>query len=136
MTATQKFAWFNLTVIAFTLAAVLSLLPVLGKGALGGLGFLGILGFGPIFFRKKPGQVLTDERDTLIQRRSWILAYAVFWVVFVLAAFPLSPLVYGQDGSVPVWVIQCSVFFAFMLVNAVASIAILVQQAGGSGDGE
>jgi hypothetical protein len=132
MSALQKFAWFNLAVVALTLVAVLSLLPFLGKGAIGGFGFIGLLGLGPFFFRKRPGQVLTDERDLLIQRRSWILAYALFWVVFVLAAALLSPLVYGQEGAVPVWVVQISVFGALMLVYALASIAILVQYAGGT----
>jgi len=134
MSAMQKFAWFNLAVIALTLVTVLSLLPFLGKAALGGSGFLGLIGLGPLFFRKKPGKVLTDERDQLINLRSWILAYALFWVVFVLAAALLSPLVYGQDGAVPVWVVQISVFFCFMLVYALASIAILVQYDGGSKD--
>ncbi len=134
MSALQKFAWFNLAVIALTLVTVLSLLPFLGKGALGGFGFLGLIGLGPLFFRKKPGQVLTDERDHLIQRRSWILAYSLFWVVFVLAAVVLSAVVYGQEGAVPVWVVQSSVFCGFMLVYALASIAILAQYAGGSRD--
>ena len=134
MSALQKFAWFNLGVIALTLVAVLSLLPFLGKGALGGFGFLGLIGLGPLFFRSKPGQVLTDERDHLIQRRSWILAYALFWVVFVLAAVVLSALVYGQEGAVPVSVVQLSVVPGFMLVYALASIAILAQYAGGSRD--
>jgi hypothetical protein len=136
MSAMQKWAWFNLAVIALTLVAVLSLLPFLGKGALGGFGFLGLIGFGPLFFRKKPGQVLTDERDQLIQRRSWVLAYSLFWVAFVLAAVVLSAVVYGQEGAVPVWVVQSSVFGGFMLVYALASIAILVQYAGGSKDAE
>ncbi|SRR6266545_6789125 len=134
MSALQKFAWFNLAVIALTLVAVLALLPFLGKGALGGFGFLGLIGLGPLFFRSKPGQVLTDERDHLIQRRSWILAYALFWVVFVLAAVVLSALVYGQEGAVPVSVVQLSVVPGFMLVYALASIAILVQYAGGPKD--
>ena len=134
MSAMQKWAWFNLAVIALTLVAVLSLLPFLGKGALGGFGFLGLTGFGPLFFRRKPGQVLTDERDQLIQRRSWVLAYSLFWVAFVLAAVVLSAVVYGQEGAVPVWVVQSSVFCGFMLVYALASIAILVQYAGGSRD--
>src|SRR5262245_39719542 len=101
MSATQKFAWFNLAVITLTLAAIFALLPFLGKGALGGFGLIGLLGFGPFFFRSKPGQVTVDERDQLIQRRSWLLAYALFWVVFVLAAVFLSALVYGEDGAVP-----------------------------------
>ena len=134
MSAMQKFAWYNLAVIALTLAAILSLLPFMGKGALGGCGFLGLLGFGPFFFRRKPGQVLTDERDLLIHRRSWIVAYALFWVVFVLVAVVLSAVVYGEDGAVPVSVVRMSVFWAFMLVYALASIAILVQYAGGSRD--
>jgi hypothetical protein len=136
MSAMQKFAWFNLAVIAVTLVAVLSLLPFLGKGALGGFGFLGLIGFGPLFFRKKPGQVLTDERDQLIQWRSWIFAYAVFWVVFVLVAVVLSAVVYGEEGAVPVSVVRISVGCGFMLVFALASIAILVQYAGGSKDAE
>jgi hypothetical protein len=131
MSAMQKWAWFNLAVIAVTLVALASLLPFLGKGALGGFGFLGLMGFGPFFFRKKAGKVVTDERDALIQRRSWVLAYSLFWVAFVLAAV-LSAVVYGQDGAVPVWVVQCGIFCGFMLVYALHSIAALVQYAGGS----
>src|SRR5262245_62077821 len=134
MSALQKFAWFNLAVIALTIVAVVSLLPVLGKGALGGFGMLGFLGFGPFFFRRQPGHVVTDERDQLIQRRSWVLAYSFFWVVFVLAAVVLSAVVYGEDGAVPVSVLRWSVFCGFMLVYTLASVAILVQYAGGSRD--
>jgi hypothetical protein len=136
MSAMQKFAWFNLAVIALTLVAMLSLLPFMGRGALGGSGFLGLLGFSPLFFRKKAGKVLIDERDQLISLRSWIAAYSLFWVVFVLVAVVVSAAVYGQDGEVPVWIVQFSVFFWFMLVHALASIAILVQYAGGPKDAE
>jgi hypothetical protein len=132
----QKFAWFNLGVIALTLLAVLSLLPLLGRGAFGGVGFLGLIGFGPFFFRRKPGQVVIDERDLLIQRRAWILAYSFFWVAYVLAAVLLAPWVYGQDGAIPVWVVQCSVWCGFMLVWALASAAILAQYGGGPRDAE
>src|SRR5438876_10994069 len=136
MSALQKFAWFNLAVIALTLLVVLSLLPFLGYRAMGGLGCLGLIGFGPLFFRKKPGQVITDERDHLIQWRAWIFAYAVFWVVFVLVAVVLSALVYGEDGAVPGSVVRISICWAFMLVVALASVAILVQYARGSRDAE
>jgi hypothetical protein len=136
MNASQKLAWFNLAVVVFTGAAVLALLPVLGRGALGGFGLLGLLGFGVLFYRRRHGQVLSDERDALIQKRSWLLAYTVFWVVFVLAAALLAPAVYGEEGGVPVVVAQASVFCAWMLVLAVASVATLVQYAGGAGDAE
>src|SRR2546425_8536314 len=106
MSRMQKFAWFNLAVIALTLLVVLSLLPFLGYRAMGGLGCLGLIGFGPLFFRKKPGQVVTDERDHLIQWRSWIFAYAPFLVLFVLLAFVLSLPVFGEDGGLPVSVVR------------------------------
>jgi hypothetical protein len=135
MSALQKFAWFNLAVIALTLVATLLLLRFLGKGALGAFGFIGLIVLSPLFFRRRPGQVL-DERDVLIAKRSWIAAYSVFWVVFVLAAVFLSAVVYGWDGAVPVVVVQLSVVPAFVLVYALASIAILIQYAGGSKDAE
>jgi len=136
MPALQKFAWFNLAVIAWTVVAILLLLPFLGKGALGGFGFIGLLGLGPLFFRRRPGQVLADERDALIGTRSLIAAYSVFWVVFVLAAVFLTAVVYGEDGAVPVTVVRVSVGAGFILVHALASIAMLVQYAGGSKDAE
>ena len=136
MSCVQKFAWFNLAVVGLTVLVVFSLWPFLGHRAMGGLGCLGLMGFGPLFFWRRAGQVVADERDTLIQHRSWILAYAIFWVVFVLAAVFLSALIYGQDGAIPVAVVQLSVAWGFMLVYALASIAILAQYAGGAKDGE
>ena len=131
MSPLQKFAWFNLAVIGFSTLVVLCLIPFLGYRSLGGLGFLGFLGLGVLYFRKRPGQVTMDERDNLIMTRSLILAYALFWVVFVLSAVFVSPLLYGQDGSVPVVLVQLSVAWGFMLWYVVQSIAILVQYAGG-----
>lgn len=130
----QKFAWFNLAVIGFTLVVIVALFPFLGHRAMGGMGFLGVIGLSPLFFRGQPGKVLADERDVLIQQRSWVLAYALFWLVFVLAAVVLSAAVYGQNGAVPVGVVQVSVAWGFMFVYSVASIAILVQYARGSKD--
>jgi hypothetical protein len=107
-------------------------MPVLGRGAYGGLGCLGLTGLGPVFFRRRAGKVIMDERDTLIQQRSWLAAYILFWVVFVLVAVVLSPWYYGQTGAVPVLVVQMSVAWGFMLVYGVNSIATLVQYRGGS----
>lgn len=131
MCATQKFAWFNLLVVGLTLTSVAVLVPFLGKGALGGLGFMGLMGFGPLFFRRRPGQIVADERDALIQKRSWIVAYALFWVAYVGAAVGLCPVLYGEKGVVPVEVVQLSVAFGFLFVYAVASVAMLAQYAGG-----
>jgi hypothetical protein len=132
MSRMQSFAWFNLAVIGLTVLVIFSLLPFLGHRAMGGLGFLGLLGIGPLFFRKKPGKVVTDERDLLIQLRAWIFAYALFWMMFVLVVVVLTPVVYGEDGAVPVSIVRVSVFWAVMLVYALGSIAILVQYGRGS----
>lgn len=129
MSPLQKFAWFNLTVIGISLCVVFSLMPFLGQGAYGGLGCLGVLGFGPVFFffRKKPGQVQLDERDNLIHVRSVVVAYSLFWVVFVISAVFLTVLLYGQEGAVPVPVVQLFVAWAFMFFYSIMSIGILVQ---------
>lgn len=134
MSATQKFAWFNLAVIGIALAAAGALFPFLGKATFGCFGLLGLMGLGPLFFRGKAGQVVADERDLLIHQRAWTIAYSLFWVVFVLAATLLSPLIYGQDGAVPVVIVQGGVAVGFMLVYVIGSIAILMQYAGDSRD--
>jgi hypothetical protein len=130
MSRMQQFAWFNLAVISLTLLAIVSLLPFLGYGALGGIGLSGLLGFGPLFFRASPGQVIADERDQLIQLRAWFIAYNLFWVAFVFVAVGLSAMVYGEEGSVPVNVVRLSTFFGFMLMYTIASITILFQYSG------
>lgn len=136
MSTMQKAAWFNLAVIGLTFATIGALLPFIGTRAMGGLGCLGFLGLQPLLFRKRPGQVLADERDRLIQSRSWIIAYALFWVVFVVAAVWVSSLVYGENGAVPVHIVQMSVAWAFMFVYAVASIAVLIQYGSTRADAE
>ena len=131
MSQPQKHAWFNLAVIALTLTALLLLYPILGKGALGGLGFSGLLGLGPLFYRKKRSGVVTDERDDLIQQRSTLAAYSVFWLVFV-AAGTLTPFYYGYDGSVPAMLVALSVWAAVMLFVVMHSVVTLVQYGRGS----
>jgi hypothetical protein len=134
MCQTQKEALFNLVVLALAIATVLLLYPLLGRGALGGLGLLGLLGLTPLFYRKRRGQVVADERDNLIRIRSMILAYSVFWVAFVGSAM-LSFGLYGFDGAVPVPVIANAVWIGFMLVVGVQATATLVQYARGGVDG-
>lgn len=131
MSAAQKHAWFNLAVITVSLVVVGSLYPVFGWKANGAIGLCGLLGLGPFFYRKRKGEVVLDERGVLIQQRSALLEYSVFWVVFVLTASLVSPLVYGQGGTVPVEVVQFSVFYAMLLFVAVMSIAILIQHSRG-----
>ncbi len=133
MNASQKEAWFSLAVVATVLVLVAVLLPFLGKGALGGFGFLGFLGLSPIFFRKRSGTVVLDERDTQIRLRSQFCAHLVFWLLFVLAAMT-APAVYGWNGSVPVGLVMTSVFCGLIVITAVSSLATLIQYGRGGHD--
>ncbi len=133
MNASQKEAWFNLVVVLSTLVMVTALVPFLGKGAMGGFGLLGFLGLSPVFFRKRPGAVVLDERDSQIRLRSQFCAHLVFWLLFVLAAMS-APAVYGWDGSVPVAMVMASVFCGMIVLSAVASLATLIQYGRGGHD--
>ncbi|MBT5019317.1 hypothetical protein OAF42_00500 [Planctomicrobium sp.] len=127
MTALQKSAWFNLSIVTLSLVIVAGLYPFVGWAAHAGLGLCGLLGFDPIFYRKRGTEVISDEREIMIQKRSTLIGYSVFWVVFVLTASLFSPFIYGQEGSVPVIVVQLSVFYAVVLFVGVMSISILIQ---------
>jgi hypothetical protein len=124
MLPAQKQAWFTLAVIGVTVVVVAALVPLMGRGAMGGFGILGLIGLGPLFYRRKGGRVLTDERDVMIQRRAVVIAYSAFWLIFV-AAGVLVPFVYPE--SVPSWLVGASVWGAFMLFMTVLSVATLVQ---------
>lgn len=135
MTAPQKHAWFTVAVVALSVLAVMALVPLLGfRRAMGGLGLLGLLGFGVVFYRKRPGQVVTDERDVEIQRRSLMLTSAVFWVVFVEVCVFMPWFYYGEQGAVPVWVVQSGVVVAWIVVSLIWSVATLVQYGRGGSD--
>jgi hypothetical protein len=127
MSALQKQACFNLTVVVVTLLVVAALTPW-GKGALGGFGLLGLLGLSVLFFRRKPGQVLADERDAVIVRRSWFVAYTVFWMAFI-AVGTLASLRYPE--SVPTILVQAGLWGAISLVFLVQSVTALVLYARG-----
>jgi hypothetical protein len=126
MSPMQKQAWFNLAVVSATLVTIAALAPLLGRGALGGFGVLGLLGFNPLFLRKRTATVNFDERDFLIQRRSAVIGYSVFWVVFTLAATIVS-LRYSDRGAVPIVFVESSVFSGLMILIATMSVATLIQ---------
>jgi len=135
MSRGQKQAWFNLAIIVLTVGGIVALTPVLGfQRAHGSLGLLGFLGLTPFLFRKRPGIVVSDERDGVIQVRSWVIAYSLFWVVFVFTCLA-ALLHYGSIGAVPVFLVGLGPWYGFILVIVVSSIASLVQYGWGGSDG-
>jgi hypothetical protein len=140
----QKVAWFTLvmeaialglSLVAFGAAYLIFGLPA--HRAAGGFGFLGIMGFAalsPLLFKKDRDKVQLDERDLLIKRKAMLAAYAIFWVLFVLAAMvPFSIL--GPHGKVGVWYLAWMVFGGMFVVMLVQSIVIL-EEYGRGGKGE
>jgi len=130
----QKIARFNLIVILIALSlstiavSVLYLvvdLPM--RRALGGFGFIGIcglMGLSPLLYKKERDKVSFDERDLMIHRNASLVAYSIFWVLFVLAAIiPLSVL--GPNGMVSVKYLAAMVFGGMIIVGLVQSIATL-----------
>ena len=133
MNRAQKMAWYNLIVVLVSLAltgvtiSVLAAIVGMPK-ALGGLGFLGIcglIGFSPIIFRKKQGQLDFDERDLLIQRRAFVIAYSIFWVFFTFACM-IPWLVLDTGTTIRVVVLPGMLAGGFVIVQLIQSIAILV----------
>ncbi len=136
MNRAQKIARFNLIVIltalglsalAVGIARFAIRLPM--ERAVAGFGFMGIcglLGLSPILFKKAPAGVDFDERDLLIQRKAVLGAYAIFWVLFVLAAM-IPFFVLGPDGRVSVKYLAAMVCGGMAVVTIVQSIATLEQ---------
>jgi uncharacterized membrane protein len=133
MNASQKFAWFTLTVVSLTVLLALLLTPLIGPRAQGAFGLLGLLGFTPLFFRQRGAEVVQDERDVQIRQRSLTIAYSVFWVLFVLGSMS-APAVYGWNGSVPVSMVLGAVWCGLIVVQGVMALAILIQYRGGGSD--
>lgn len=84
MVAQQRHALFNLVGATAAVCFFLALLPKFGiLRAQAGFSLLGITAFGPLFFRKGKGQVISDERDRALFLRATQIGFMVFWLLFV-----------------------------------------------------
>jgi hypothetical protein len=132
MVRQERIAWLSLSVISLALVTFGALSFVIGPGrAIGAFGLLGLLGLIPAFYppgKRAPAQF--DERDNAIQAKSVLVAYSVFWLVFVSAGMTLY-LAYQERGAVPVQVMPLFPFVGWMVVTLVQSVATLIQYARG-----
>ena len=84
MNAEEKSAWFIIGVSTAALIVFLILAPFLGfKAAMGSFGLFGFAGLTPLFFRKQPGKVASDERDRIIVRKAAVAGGMSSYLVFV-----------------------------------------------------
>ena len=130
MSRYEKHAWFNLAVLAVTLAAFIVLLLFVGmqERSMAAFGLLGLLGFSQFFYlpRKRDSQIVSDERDQSIQLRTMLTAYTVFWVVFVGSSIAVWA-IYRSEGFIPVHILPIFPLVGFMILTLVQSIMTLVQ---------
>jgi hypothetical protein len=136
MNRMQKIAWFNLIVVslalglsvaAFGIAYLIFGLPA--NRAAGGFGLIGLMGFSglsPVLFRKDKSKVQFDERDTAIQRKATIVAYSVFWLLFVAAAM-VPWFIIGPNGTITVNYLPWMVFGGMCFVMLLQSIVTLYE---------
>jgi hypothetical protein len=134
MNRMQKIAWFNLIVVSLALGlSVITfsigylILGVPAHRAAAGFGFIGIMGLTgltPVFFRKEKDKVQTDERDMAILRKAAVVAYSVFWVLFVAAAM-IPWFILGYDGAITTNYLPWMVLGGMCVVSLVQSIVTL-----------
>jgi hypothetical protein len=141
----QKMAWYQIIVIIAVLTltgTVVGSLTFLhgmpsARSGLGLLGLLGLLGMGRFFFPSKSGQISADERDLLIQKRSLLASYTVFWLLFVggcMIPWFIVKIV-EHKNYIPVDVLPIIVICGGIIVCMVQSVMILVQYGlGGKGN--
>lgn len=130
----QKLAWLNIMVITATIVMTTTAIAIeIHIRGFSTIGFwfitpLVILKFNRFLFKKpqSTGGVVSDERDSLIIKRSVSIAYTTFWVVLV-AASVLSFLIIGPRNSVPTITLPLMVLGGGLLMKIVCSVAMLVQ---------
>lgn len=136
MTLQQKVAWFNLAVLAAAVLAYVALVPVLGAvPALGAFGICGLWGLSVLFYRRREGQVVTDEREQLIVLRSQLAGLWTLWEALVAMCMITWAVVrYRYDRSVvPVDVLPALVLGGMIVYQVTQSIAVVIQHRRSSG---
>ena len=125
----EKHAWLNLAVIAVTLMSFGSLFAMFGlRPASAAFGLLGIWGLGPILFfiKRRPNEVITDERDEVIKKTASQQAFAVFWLFFV-ASCMIIWMVNFESGFVSVDAFPLLVVAGWMMFVLIHGASTLVQ---------
>lgn len=76
--------------------------------------------------KQSPAEVDSDERDKLIKSRAVLIGFVSVWILLAAVSIVL-PLVLGQDGTIPVWLLAIINLCVFSVVALIFQIAILVQ---------
>ena len=134
MNVHQKLAWFNLAVAGIALAVVAATYPFMHEKAIHGFGFLGLLALGVLFFIPRRKEVVSDERDRLIQMRASHFAFALTWVAQFVFYAGLYPAVMSNEHPemVPMTILQVGLWGQWLMYILLNSVATLVQYSRGA----
>ncbi len=131
MARAERLALLTLAILGLTAVVYIALLPAFGPArACGAFGVLSLLGIVPfIGLGRKSAQVVFDERDALIQLKSMLAAYTVFWLVVVGSSMGIW--CWSHQGTVPANLLPFFPLVGWVTVALVQSVATLVQYAWG-----
>ena len=123
----EKRAWIGLIIILVTLTAYFALFSYRGKLDSTSLAVFAIAGFlGFRRTRRRPGEVVFDERDRQIQRQALLASMCVLYISMIIFSV-VSGITNGWDESVPIWMVV-QIFWAASLVTwAIKFLIVIVQ---------
>ena len=127
MNAKEKVAWTELLVSLAAAIVVLTLYPWMGQRALGGFGLLGLLGITPLFLRKRGNQVVSDERDQEIEKRSSWFGFGTGWLVMIMSLAAITMWHVDQRRDVPTGLLNALIWTQFALCYAIKGATALLQ---------
>jgi uncharacterized membrane protein len=147
MNRRQKVAWYQLSLVAA--AAVLGVVLMAHFVRIYeysfvdawwyGMGYavlvLILTVFGPLFFRKKKGQVDYDERDLIIDRRAAWIAFGATYAYFILACM-ITWVVAGVESLIPAYWLTRIVIGGWVTAIVTNAAMVLVFYSRGVKDGQ
>jgi len=115
----------GLSLITFAIGLfIFKVSPQKAAAGFGFIGIMGFMGFSPMLFRKGKDKVCADERDLMILRKAGIVAYSIFWVLFVAAAM-IPWFIIGPSGTITVNYLPWMVLGGMLVVMLMQSLVTL-----------
>ncbi len=138
MSTQEKTAWFNIVVLSISII-VFFILFIYIRNERPDLSIIhqivfsysaysinALMGFSGLIFRKNKSQIVMDERDKFIQRRSHLLGFRIFWLFFVGINMGIwGKAMASHSKQISIHVLPLLVALGFVVFVAVQSIVML-----------
>jgi len=125
MSRQEKRAWIMLSIIVITLAAYFALVSYGGKldsVSLAVFAVLGFLGFRRI--KRRPGEVLYDERDLKIERQALLSSLCLFYILMIVFSVA-SSFTDGWDVNVSIRMVVEVFWIVSLVIWAIKALIII-----------